>query len=392
MNAANLCSDLIKINSENPPGDTRDCAEYAASVLESIGIPAAFTDGPCGHVNVYSKEQDNPLLLLGHLDVVPALADGWEYPPNSGIIEGGYVHGRGATDMKGGCASLLTALARAKEEHDSLPVSVAFVCDEEGGGRYGTRRLIAEKIIRPCDCLIAEPTPAHSPCIGQKGIFRFSVGFTGNPAHSSLYPLCGTSAIMQAVDFLNKLAALHERVYPQTPQMEKIIAHSCDVAREIYGADFSSVFRQIAYNPGTITGGERENIVAQKCSLVVDTRLPWGVTVDEITAEIRGFLPAGAELQTKTGANASMTPPDSFLVRSVCESIGDAYGIAVTPMVQWAASDARALRLSGFQAIEYGPGELQTMHATNERVSVEQLNKAADIYYSIMQRYRNSSV
>lgn len=392
MNAAQLCSDLVKINTENPPGDIRDCAEYAASFLESIGIPTAFTDEPCGHVNVYSKEQGNPLLLLGHLDVVPALADGWEYPPNSGIIADGFVHGRGATDMKGGCAALLSALARAKEEADDLPVSVAFVCDEEGGGSCGTRRLIAEHIIRPSDCLIAEPTPAHSPCIGQKGLLRFSVEFTGIPGHSSLYPQFGTSAVMQAVSFLNQLAALHEQVYPQTPQMDGIIAHSCDVAREIYGADFSSVFRQIAYNPGIITGGERENVVAQKCSVVVDTRLPWGVTVDEAEAEIRSFLPPSAQMQVKTSANASMTPPDSFLVRSVCESISSAYGIAVLPMVQWAASDARAMRLAGFNAIEYGPGELQTMHGKDERVSVAQLNTAADIYYSIIQRYRKQSV
>ncbi len=387
MNAATLCSDLVKINSENPPGNTADCAEYVGSFMESIGIPVAYTIGPCGHTNVYSKNQTSPLLLLGHLDVVPAIADGWDYPPDSGYMDETYVHGRGTTDMKGGCAAVLAALAKVADDSLSLPVSAAFVCDEEGGGRYGTRRLIAENIIRPADCLIAEPTPAHSPCIGQKGIYRYTVDFTGEPGHSSLYPLVGTSAIMQAVSFLSWLSTLHERIYPQTPQMEEIIAHSCAVAHEIYGADFSSVFRQIAYNPGTISGGERENIVAQKCSLTIDMRIPWGVTLDAVASEIASRLPPTASLAVKTMADASMTPPDSFLVTSVCDCVGEAYSIACQPMVQWAASDARALRLAGFNAIEYGPGELKTMHAKNERVRIDQLNKAGDIYYAVIQQY-----
>ena len=387
MDAAKLCSDLVKIKSENPPGDTRDCTEYAGAFLESIGIPVAYTEGPDSRNNVYSKKQDGKLLLLGHLDVVPALPDGWDHDPYSGLNDGTYIHGRGSTDMKGGCAALLAALEKKVNEHDDLPVSVAFVCDEEGGGRYGTRRLIADKIIHPTDVLIAEPTPAHAPCIGQKGIYRYSVTFNGHPGHSSLYPKFGTSAIMQATEFLTWLSTLHSREYVQDAQMEAIIDHSCDIAREIYHEDFSSVYRRIAYNPGVISGGERENIVAQKCSLIIDMRLPWGLSVEDIAAEIKSQIPPTAELTERAHAVASMTPPDSFLVQSACSCISDAYHIDAQPMVQWAASDARALRLAGFNAIEYGPGELETMHSVNERIRIDQLNTASDIYAHLIEKY-----
>ncbi len=378
---------MVKIKTENPPGDTRECAEYAGQFLESIGIPVAYTTNPEGRTNVYSKDQTGDLLLLGHMDVVPAIADGWKYPPYSGHVDETYVHGRGSTDMKGGCAAILAALAKAADAGTEASVSVALVCDEEGGGQFGTRRLLAEKILHPSDCLIAEPTPAHAPCIGQKGVFRYTVDFAGVPGHSSLYPQFGTSAIMQSSEFLQWLNTLHEREYPQTPQMEEIINHSCVVAQEIYGGDFSSVLRKIAYNPGLIEGGERDNIVAQCCRLSMDMRTPWGVSNAEIESEIRAHLPASATLCIKTMADASMTDPDSFLVKTVCRCVGNAYGISCKPMVQWAASDARALRLAGFRAIEYGPGELKTMHAIDERVRIDQLNTAADIYAAVLENY-----
>lgn len=387
MDTAKLCSELVKIKTENPPGDTRDCAEYIGDFLENIGIPVTYTYGPDGRTNVLSKNQESPLLLLGHIDVVPALADGWEYHPYSGTVDDVYVHGRGSTDMKGGCAAVLTALESVADNSDARAPSVAFVCDEEGGGNSGVRHLLSKKLIHACDCLIAEPTPAHAPCIGQKGIFRCSVEFKGEPGHASLYPQFGVSAVMQAVDFIQKISLIHEREYPLDEQMEKIICHSAKVAEEIYGGDFSSVLRKISYNPGIISGGERENIVAQRCLLKMDIRVPWGVENSALESELRGLLPKDACMDVLAAADASMTDPDSFLVQTVCDCIGDAYHIACQPMVQWAASDARALRLAGFRAIEYGPGELKTMHGVNERVRIDNLNKARDIYCAVIEKY-----
>jgi succinyl-diaminopimelate desuccinylase len=64
------------------------------------------------------------------------------------------------------------------------------------------------------------------------------------------------------------------------------------------------------------------------------------------------------------------------------------YGGNVFPIVQWAASDARHLRAAGFNVIEYGPGEMQYLHAINEHVSIESLEKASDVYQGIMRTYR----
>ena len=393
MNAAKLCSELIQIRSENPPGDTSEIAEYILSFMEGIGIAGTITSGPEGHDNVISKDQTGRILLSGHIDVVPAMNQGWTHDPYSGKIDDTFVHGRGATDMKGGCAAILSAMERSQNAGDDLSVSLAFVCDEEGGGRYGTRYLLEKNLIHPCDVLIAEPTPAHAPAIGQKGICRFDLEFVGTPGHSSLYPIVGDSAVMQAMDFLSWMGELHKREYPQTKEMEELIESSIKIVEEGTNTDtnFGPIFRQIMYNPGVISGGERVNIVAQKCCLMMDMRLPWGADCDEVLNEICDHIPKSAVLTPRTKANASITPTDSFLVQKACEAISGVYGINSQPMVQWAASDARALRLAGFRAIEYGPGELETMHGQNERVRIEQLNNCEEIYFRLIQNYKNTN-
>lgn len=391
MDVVRICSELVKIKSENPPGDTTEVAQYIASLLEGLGIRSDITEGSPGHCNVISREQNRALMLSGHMDVVPAMEEGWDIPPYAGVVDDTYVHGRGSTDMKGGCAAILTAVERAMDDCGEIPVSLAFVCDEEGGGRCGTRYLIEKQLIHPCDVLIAEPTPAFAPSVGQKGICRFEVEFTGTPGHSSLFPVVGESAIMQAFSFLAWIDTLHNRIYPQSPALEELIEHSIAISdmQEGQGShELSPIFRQIMYNPGLISGGERVNIVAQKCRLTMDLRFPWGCNYDDILGEIYGNLPSSAKITPITKANASLTDTESFLVQSTARAISSVYNVASKPMVQWAASDARALRKAGFRAIEYGPGELCGLHGLNERVRIDQLRSVEEIYYRLINMYR----
>ncbi|HJJ99350.1 MAG TPA: M20/M25/M40 family metallo-hydrolase [Methanocorpusculum sp.] len=390
MDIVRICSELVKIKSENPPGNTAEVAQYIASLLEELGIRSIITEGSPGHCNVISREQSHALMLFGHTDVVPAMEEGWDIPPYAGVVDETYVHGRGSTDMKGGCAAILTAVERAMDDCGEIPVSLAFVCDEEGGGRYGTRYLIEKQLIHPCDALVAEPTPAFAPSVGQKGICRFEVEFTGIPGHSSLFPVVGESAIMQAFSFLAWIDVLHNRIYPQSLALEELIKHSIAISDMQGGHEFSSIFRQIMYNPGHISGGERVNIVAQKCRLTMDLRLPWGCDCDEILSEIYEHLPLSAKVTPITKANASLTDPESFLVQSTANAISSVYNVVSKPMVQWAASDARTLRKAGFLAIEYGPGELCELHGLNERVRIDQLRSAEEIYYRLINTYRDN--
>lgn len=389
MDPVRICSDLIQINSENPPGITTEVVEYLSDLLTSLGITTDIIENAPGHSNLISRRQGEPLLLCGHIDVVPALDEGWTHPPYSGFIDDTFVWGRGSTDMKGGCASLIAALASVIDEGLDPTVSLAFVCDEEVGGPHGIHHLLNKELLLPSDCIIAEPTPSIAPCIGQKGLCRFIMDFKGSPGHSSLYPVVGKSAIMDAMAFLEFLKQLHQREFPTDPTMSGLINHSETVLEGVFQtSDLRSVLTRIMYNPGVISGGEKANIVAQKCRLEVDLRLPFGCDAHELLSEIRSYAP-DTEITPSSIWNPSLTPPDAGIVRRICDQISALYTITSEPIVQWAASDARELRKKGFDVVEYGPGDIRTLHAIDERVAHEDLRNAARVFRGVILSYQD---
>lgn len=388
MNVADLCAGLVKIRSENPPGVTREIVEYIRDFTGSLGIPTRVMRGPGGKDNLVSSPIKGRLLLCGHVDVVPALDDGWTRDPWGGAIDDGKVWGRGATDMKGGCASLLWACRDFIDSGRELPADLAFVCDEETGGAHGIQALLARKCLIPCDTLIAEPTPPLSPNVGQKGLMRLCFTFRGEPGHGSLYPAQGVSAVMEAFSLLDFIKGLHEREYdPDDPALSRIIGESSEILGEIFGiGDTRTVLSHVMFNPGKIEGGEKANIVAQQCSLELELRIPWGCRLPDLLEEIEEHA-RRADISVIQMSEPGITPPDSPLVARLLEEIGRVHLRPARPVVQWAASDARYLRQEGFPVVEYGPGEIRTMHAIDEHVTVESLGNAARVYGGMLERY-----
>jgi len=388
MNIARLCSDLIRIKSENPPGDTRDVIQYIREFTDSLGIPTQVIRGRGGRYNLVSKKPTGQLLLCGHVDVVPALYDGWNDDPFSGKIVDGKVLGRGATDMKGGCASILWACGRFIDKEDVLPADLAFVCDEETSGTYGIRRLLDMHLLIPCDCIIAEPTPPLNPNIGQKGLMRLRLKFSGEPGHGSLYPVRGVSAIMEADAILQFLNELHQTRYePSDPDLANLIDESSAILNELLEMDEADIIlSHLMFNPGKIEGGEKANIIAQRCTLELDLRVPWGCSMTSLLEAIR-VRAIRAEITMGTMSEPSRTPQDARVVSRLLQEIQRVYGRPPTPIVQWAASDARYLRKEGFPVVEYGPGEIPTLHAINEYVTIASLEKASKVYQGMMEQY-----
>ena len=387
MDISRLCSDLVRIRSENPPGDTEPVIGYIKEILDDYSIRSRVTHASGGRCNLVTESTGNGLLVCGHVDVVPALDEGWSDPPFSGIIRAGSVWGRGSTDMKGGCAALISSFLSFYEESGHAPAQMAFVCDEETGGDAGIRHLIGKRFITPCDCLIAEPTPSHHPNIGQKGLVRLELKFSGSPGHGSLYPCLGTSAIVDALSLIEYLKVLHGRRFKHNRELEEIISLSSDVLAEEFGLERApEVLSRIMFNPGTICGGEKSNIVAQQCSMELEMRIPWGCEIPPLLMDIRNRFPR-CTFVSEVSHDPSLTQPGSGIVTATCAAIRRVYQRPATPIVQWAASDARHLRAAGFNVVEYGPGSLRLLHAIDEHVPVESLEKSAEVYLALMRSY-----
>ncbi|MDD1676351.1 MAG: M20/M25/M40 family metallo-hydrolase [Methanomicrobiales archaeon] len=388
---ADLCAELIRIRSDNPPGDTAEVIEYISGYLDALGIDGTIVRRRGGRCNLVAGDVHAPLLFCGHVDVVPAIPAGWKFSPYSGTVADGYLYGRGASDMKGGCAAILAAVHTIVDTGDPLPAALAFVCDEETGGSHGIAYLVKKQLIHPSDCLIAEPTPPCTVVVGQKGLCRIDMDFQGTPGHGSLYPRIGVSAVMEAFKLLAHLRTIHEREYPVPEEISALIEASSVVLEEVFGvAEIQDILRRVTFNPGRILGGEKANIIAEHCRLELDIRIPWGCTGSEIVAEIRAVSPQ-ATLRIVDSSEPNHTPLTAPIVATTCRQIERVYARAAVPIIQWAASDAKVLRTAGFSVVEYGPGEVTTLHGIDELVSVDALEAAAEVYCGIICSYASAS-
>lgn len=387
IDVVRLCSELVKIRSENPPGFTDEVITFLQEVCDAIGMETQILKQG-RKWNLLSKKVSNNLLLCGHVDVVPALDNSWTYPPFSGIITDSDVLGRGSTDMKGGCAALLAALAHVIDAGSEPPVDIAFVCDEEGNGDFGMEYLVKNGYLRPKACLIGEPTPELSPVIGEKGVVRLHITFTGSAGHASLHPVMGNSAIVQAMQSLGFFEEIHSRSWPEDPLVHEVIDNATvnlssllSISREQAGIMLS----RVTYNPGLIAGGERINVIAQKCELDMDMRIPWGCSIEHLLESISSHF-SGSEVEVVDRSVPTLSRP-GILCDLICSGIQFVYNRTALPGVTQAASDARHLREIGAEVVNYGPGDLRLLHAVNEKVPKKLLENCRDIYIHVLRNY-----
>jgi acetylornithine deacetylase/succinyl-diaminopimelate desuccinylase-like protein len=143
-----LLQNLIRIDTTNPPGKEAECIIYINELLKEAGFDTAFFAKDESRLNLIARLKGQgkaaPLMLYGHVDVVPTAKQAWTYPPFEAKIADGFIWGRGALDMKGGIAMMLTAVLRAKAEGLSPvgDVLLVILCDEEAGGEYGAKYLV----------------------------------------------------------------------------------------------------------------------------------------------------------------------------------------------------------------------------------------------------------
>jgi acetylornithine deacetylase/succinyl-diaminopimelate desuccinylase-like protein len=224
--ALRCLSDLLKIDTSNPPGNERPAADYLAAVLAREGIPHQRLESAPGRTSVVARLTGSgskaPLLLSGHLDVVPAEPEHWRHPPFAAVEADGYLWGRGAIDMKNMVAMSLMTLVLLQRQGVRLDRDVIFaaVADEEAGARHGSLFLVEKhpELVR-AEYVLTE-VGGHTMHVGaarfypvqvsEKGLCWFELRAEGPPGHGSMpHPHNAVARLARAI------AALADARLPQ---------------------------------------------------------------------------------------------------------------------------------------------------------------------------------
>jgi acetylornithine deacetylase/succinyl-diaminopimelate desuccinylase family protein len=366
---AELVSELVKQPSPNPPGEEAQAAQRLAEACRERGLHVRLDDAAPGRPNLHAStgpDGAGGLLLIGHTDTVPP-GEGWTRDPYGGTIEDGRVFGRGATDMKGGIAAAVIAMAalvRAEVELQA-PVMLAALVDEEETG-LGVRTMLARGGVQAAGAIVAEPTGMQT-IVACRGNCYVDVELRGRSAHAGSAHE-GRNAIYGATRLIEGVQRLHDELAAET--------------HPLLGAGTWSV--------GTIRGGTGTAMVPDRCRVSIDRRLLPGQTGERARDEIAALLDELDLPAHELAASAELVmeipsfevPPDHPLVTAAREASMDAGGPDLSIAGWSAACDGGYLmRDTGIPAIVLGPGNVvEQAHRPDESVSVDEVTTAARAY------------
>ena len=376
-----LCRSFVRIDSRNPPGDTTAFVEAVEAVLDSAaGIEHRRVVGRAPAVNLVARVRGagpgRRLVLNGHLDTFPIGETRWSHHPLGADLEDGRIYGRGACDMKAGVAALVLAFVTLAELRDAWngEVVLALVGDEETGGVWGTQYLLANVEEAVGDAMLnADTGSPYVVRIGEKGNVWLEVEASGVANHGAHVHL-GRNAVETLIDALAPVRALGtlEPVLPEA--VERAIVEAKAISEPISGEGEAETLRRITVNIGRIEGGIGVNTIPDRARALCDIRIPPGVTVAGVKAQLASALDPRPDVSWRILASTepSWTDPGDEIVRAVRENAAAVTGRDVVVNLRPGFSDARFYRHAGVPSVVYGVAA-NHMGGADEYATVEDL-------------------
>lgn len=357
-----ILQDLVRIDSQNPPGDERAIAEYIRAFVRRIGLKPRTYEFVKKRPNIVcrlaSKTAKKTLLLTPHIDTVPA-GGGWRYPAFEGRVVAGKLYGRGATDCKVNAAVLLACmqrLASAKGALRNLNVLCAFTADEETGSYAGMRPLIQK--LKHIDYGMILDADACDIVIAQKGLLHVRVELFGKEAHGA-YPDRGVNAIEKAARVITALTA-QPFAYAPHPLLIKPTV-----------------------NIGCIQGGKKVNMVAGACAFDIDIRWLPSMTHAGIIKIIKECIRAES-IKYKITVLSSQKPfemeTNTKLIQAYTQVLR-AHKIKPQLKASFGATVINFVADRGIEVFATGFGTRGQAHTVNEHARITHLVKGADVLY-----------
>jgi acetylornithine deacetylase/succinyl-diaminopimelate desuccinylase-like protein len=422
--AVELLRRLIRFNTVNPPGNEGEAQRFLRESLADAGWECELLAAVEGRPNLVARlrgEAPGPVLaLICHVDTVPADPSEWTRDPWGGDLDGGYVWGRGALDMKDQVAAeaaACVALGRDGWRPPRGDLLLVASADEETGADHGAQWLCSEQAEKVrCDYVVNEGAGLalefggrrfYTLAVGEKGVFRFLLRTRGVAGHASL-PGVGDNALLKMGPLLERLRSQPPR--ESTPDtdlfLERLLGHSpADVAsalEEIRATDpllgnlLAEPMLGTTLTPTKASASDKANVVPSKAEVLVDCRVLPGVGEEGARQQIAAVLGEGEHevefLEDVIGNRSDYGGPLADAIESSVAEIEP--GAEVLPLVMPGFSDSHWFR-KAFGATVFGFCPQNTMtvaeatplvHGADERVAVADVELMASFFHELPRR------
>ena len=447
--------ELIRIPSVNPapePGGDGElrAARLVAAVLEDAGLAPEVVEPFPGRGSVHARLRGDgtggePLLLLSHVDVVPAPADLWTHDPFAADIEDGYVWGRGAVDMKNMVAlelevmRLLAAETRAAGRDpatDRVPglrrdILLTSTADEEAGGLQGAGWVVENRpewlraagALNECGgvSVTVGGRRLYPIQVAEKGFSVYRITVNGTWGHGSM-PREDNAAVLAAAVIARLAVPGPVRVTPVMTRFLEAAAAAlpADVARALLGlidgdsgraeaalrvvcdptyARALAALLRDTISPDVVHAGIKYNVIPGEATIEIDCRVLPGTTEPDIRAQvlerIGPELAAACEVELVIFGAPAESPADSAMYELLARTVRDhdPDGVPVPVMVPFATDAKHLAKLGvpayGFSPLLLEPGErfLDRFHGVDERVGLDALRWGLPVLYDVVRRF-----
>jgi acetylornithine deacetylase/succinyl-diaminopimelate desuccinylase-like protein len=424
-------TDLVRINTTNPPGNEMEAAKYVAAVLQKENIPAEVIEIAPGRGIAVARLQAGPLpdpskalLLVAHLDVVGVDKNKWTVDPFAGVTKDGYLYGRGAIDDKSMVTANLATMIALKRSGTRLNRDVIFLADddEEQSGSASIKTVI-EKYWDKIACAYALNEGGRVilqngkvQYVGiqtsEKVMYNVTVTATGTSGHASI-PL-PDNAVVRLANAIGKIGTFETPVQPDTVT-RRYFEQLAPVEDEETGkwmralempermdlavrhlAEMNPVWNSMLRDsivPTELQAGVRVNVIPSEAQANLNVRLLPGNSISNILSMLQKLVndpQISFRVESDTGQPAPPSSMTSDLYQLIEKTAVQQFpGAVAVPLLSTGATDSAELRLHNVQAYGLLPFPVTDMdvsrvHADDERLPTTGFRTGLDFYYRIV--------
>ncbi|ACD82463.1 M20 family metallopeptidase [Candidatus Methylacidiphilum infernorum] len=386
-----LLESLVRIPTINPPGEKYlEIVEFLDAEFRRLGLETQIIQVPeetvkkqlgsasyprYNFIARWNLRAEKTVLFNSHFDVVP-VSGKWKHDPFGGQRDEKWIYGRGSVDMKGPLAASIFALQAIKElKIDPVfNVEYALVADEEIGGELGSGYIVKNKLVNPDFVIVCEGGLGKKIGVGHNGIIQLNVTVIGRASHTA-YQDKALNSFLEAVNLVSFLEGFFKKTMGE--------------AKRVFVSPSREKLKPIVNIGGVVSSGPgaKINIVSSETSFTIDRRLTPSENLQEVEEEIREAIEKWSKKRrTKVRIEViHRTEPcaigcDSDFTRAFKQAVEKIKGKKAVFTISRGATDMHFfVKGQKCQAVGYGV-DGEDIHAIEERVSIDDLVKTAQVY------------